>query len=79
VLPRERSPEALQKARTQQLPDGSEVHSLSSLLDHLGSLNRTLVLPQGAPPDTAFTLPARLTPLQERAFSLLGLNPAKIR
>jgi hypothetical protein len=79
VLPRERSPEALQKAHTQQLPDGSEVHSLSSPLDHLGSLNRTLVLPQGAPPDTALTLPARLTPLQERAFSLLGLNPAKIR
>ncbi|MGC8473100.1 MAG: IS1634 family transposase [Candidatus Dormibacteria bacterium] len=79
VLPRQRSPEALRKAHTQQLHDGTEVHSLASLLDHLGSLNRTLVLPHGAPAETAFTLPARLTPLQELAFSLLGLNPARIR
>lgn len=46
---------------------------------HLGSLNRTVVLPQGAPPDAAFNLAARLTPLQQRAFSRLGLNPARIR
>ena len=79
VLPRQRSPEALRKAHTQHQLDGTEVHSLASLLDHLGSLNRTLVLPHGAPADAAFTLPARLTPLQEQALSCLGLNPARIR
>ena len=50
-------------------PDGETVHDLSSLLNHLATLTRnTVVFPGGVRIDK-LALP---TPLQRRAFELIG-------
>ncbi|HEY5277943.1 MAG TPA: hypothetical protein VIK38_15660 [Coriobacteriia bacterium] len=42
----------------------------------MATLTRNLVVPAGAPDEAAFEITATLTPLQARAFALLGLSPA---
>jgi transposase len=64
------SPAAKQKkARGQQTSDGLPVHSFRTLLAELGTATRTR-LRVG---DHTFDQLARLTPLQEKAFQLLGV------
>ena len=63
-------------ARTHELPDGTPVHSLRTLLAEMATLTRNLVVPAGAPDEAAFEITATPTPLQARAFALLGLSPA---
>jgi transposase len=73
VKPAESSSSAKKKKTTKLTPDGLPVQSFSTLLANLGTRckNRCrMVLDPKAPPFTLLTDP---TPLQARAFSLLGL------
>jgi hypothetical protein len=70
---------AEEKARTQKTDDGAVCHSLRTLLVHLGTLTRsTIALPvQGSVTFERLTEP---TPLQRRAFELLGASiPLRFR
>ena len=73
VLPAQRSHAAMLKVHSQRQSDGSHVHSFGSLLEHLATLTRNRIrLPDGA----TFDKLSQPTPLQDRAFSLLGLKSA---
>lgn len=76
VAPAQRSEAALTKAHTQQLPDGTPVHSFRTLLAELATLTRNRVVPAGAPDEATFEIVATPTPLQARALALLNLTPA---
>jgi transposase len=78
VAPAQRSPQALGKASTKRLPDGSPVHSLRTLLKELATITRDRVLPEGALPEAAFELLTVPTETQGRALRLLGLNPSRL-
>lgn len=78
VAPAQRSAPALDKASTQQLPDGTAVHSFRTLLAELATLTRNRVVPAGAPDEAAFDIVAIPTPLQARALSLLDLTPTSV-
>ena len=67
-----RSAGALNKAHTQQLADGSPVHSWRTLLASLRTLTRNRVLPKDAPDAAAFELLATPTALQARALRLIA-------
>jgi hypothetical protein len=71
VTPAQRSPEALTKAQTQRLPDGTVVHDFSTLLEELATLSRQTIRMANAP--TSFHKLTSPTPLQQRAFSLLNI------
>jgi transposase len=69
VDPATRSASAKAKDAAKVTPDGETVHDLSSLLNHLATLTRnTIVFPGGVRIDK-LALP---TPLQRRAFELIG-------
>jgi hypothetical protein len=76
VGPAQRSPAALSKQTRGITADGLPVHSFRSLLADLATLTRNTV-------ETAIagagelTLYARPTPLQTRAFALLGISPER--
>ena len=73
VAPAKRSPAARAKAATKKNEEGLPVQSFRSLLKDLGTLVRNRVEPaDGAPPFDQDTVP---TPLQARAFELLGVSP----
>ncbi|TAM74096.1 MAG: IS1634 family transposase [Chloroflexota bacterium] len=72
VAPPQRSASALRKASTQQLTDGSPVHSWRTLVAALRSLTRNRVLPKGAPDAAAFEMVATPTPLQAKALALIA-------
>jgi Transposase DDE domain len=82
VLPARRSARAERKAHAHQLADGTEAHSWKTLLRALATLTRNHHEVRPAADSTAspvsFTLVADPTPLQTRAFQLLGL-PVKPR
>ncbi|NBC34230.1 MAG: tail length tape measure protein, partial [Alphaproteobacteria bacterium] len=50
------------------------VHSFRSLLADLATLTRNTVV-AAINPDHPFTITARPTPLQQKAFDLLGVTP----
>jgi hypothetical protein len=69
----ERSAAAERKATTRHIHDGLPVFSFRSLLADLASVTRnTMALAQS--PDAAFVLYPKLTPVQDRAFQLLGVS-----
>jgi hypothetical protein len=76
VGPAQRSPAATAKQTRGLTPDGLPVHSFQSLLADLATLTRnTVVTPlTGAGELTVY---ARPTPLQEKAFTLLGITPER--
>jgi hypothetical protein len=76
VAKAERSPSAIAKQTTGRTPDGLPVHSFASLLADLATLTRNTMLSALAP-EHPFTLTARPTPIQNKAFDLLGLPPAR--
>jgi hypothetical protein len=78
VAPAQRSEEALRKAHTRQLPDGTPAHNLRTLLAELGTLTRNRMRWPGAPADVAVEVVATATPLQQRALSLLGLSAGRL-
>lgn len=73
VAPARRSPAATDKAQTQRLPDGSEVHSFATLLEHMATLTKNRLRLRNT--EASFDKLATPTPLQARALQLLGLTP----
>lgn len=73
VAPAERSPRALEKARTKQTDEGLPVHSFQSLLKSLATIAKQYISPKlkGAVPFRKITAP---TPLQQKALNLLGVR-----
>ena len=75
VAPAEPSPAARRKVATRRTDDGMPVHSFRSLLSDLATLCLNQVsLPSN--PKYRFELPTQPTPLQARAFELLGVGLA---
>ena len=71
-----RSPAARDKESRGITPDGLRVHSFQSLLTDLATFTRNEVTTSAAPDRTLIVYP-RLTPLQQKAFDLLGIDPAR--
>jgi transposase len=78
VAPAPRSPGAVAKDRRQRTTDGLPVHSFRTLLATLATVVKNRVVPQGAEPTSAFHLFTQPTPLQQRAFDLLGIIPNRM-
>ena len=76
VGPRGRSAGARAKERDHRTPDGFPIHSFPTLLAELATLTRNRVVPAGAADEAAFDVLAEPTPLQARAFELIGVSPA---
>ena len=73
VAPAPRSPRAKAKAATKRTADGGPVHSFQTLLADLATLTLNQVRPLGADGATLDILTTP-TPLQQRAFELLGVS-----
>lgn len=78
VAPAPRSETAQRKDRTQRTADGFPVHSFRTLLASLGTLVKNRVILRGGDQRAAFDLLTQPTPLQQRAFHLLGLPPSAL-
>jgi hypothetical protein len=78
VAPPERSVEALAKERDHRTPDGLRVGSFATLMAELATLTRNRVVPAGLGEEAAFQIPSEPTPLQARAFELIGVAPASV-
>ena len=72
VAKAQRSPAAVTKQTTGRTDDGLPVHSFRTLLDDLATLTRNTLVTAIAP-GQPFALTARPTPLQQKAYNLLGL------
>jgi len=72
VAPARRSPSARAKDATKHTPGGQPVHSLATLLADLATIAANRIQP--APGQPGFTLITTPTPVQRRAFELLGLS-----
>ena len=73
VAPAQRSPEGQRKAVTHRTENGDPVHSFQTLLQDLGTVARNRIRFPNADETDMLTTP---TPLQETAFSLLGIRLA---
>ena len=74
VAPAKRSPAAMRKVTSRRTDDGMPVHSFRSLIADLATLALNKVsLPSNR--KYRFDLPTTPTPLQARAFELLGVSP----
>lgn len=72
VAPAKRSAQALRKASTHTLPDGSPAHSFRTLLDELSTIVRnTCRAPQSAKNAPTFTITTTPNATQQRALQLL--------
>ncbi len=69
VAPAQRSPSAFAKISRQRHDDGEAIHSYPTLLDELATLTRNTIIFAGGARITKLALP---TPLQRRAFELIG-------
>ncbi len=74
MQPARKPNDAKRKANSGRTDDGLPVHSFQTLLDDLATLTRNRVKTPAGEAATANVLP-RPTPLQERAFNLLGVRP----
>jgi Transposase DDE domain len=72
VAPAQRSPSARAKAATKVTADGGPVHSFQTLLADLATIAANHIQPTGGLP--GFTVITTPTPLQRRAFELLGVS-----
>ena len=75
VAKAQRSPSAVAKQTHGTTPDGFPVHSLQTLLADLATLARN-TLTTAIDPTHEFVVHTRPTELQQKAFDLLGVNPA---
>ncbi len=72
VQPATRSASAEAKASAKQTPEGETVHRFRGLLNHLATLTKNTIQPAGDLPSfDQLTVP---TPLQQKAFDLLGVS-----
>lgn len=69
-----RSPSAIEKETHGTTPDGLPVHSFQSLLADLATLAKNTVI-TALNPKYEFILHTRPTPIQHKAFDLLGIKP----
>src|SRR5271166_2285411 len=72
VAPAQRSEAAVRKQTTGVTPDGLPVHSFRTLLADLATLTRNTIVTAIAP-GLPLTVATRPTPVQQKAFDLLGL------
>jgi hypothetical protein len=72
VAPAQRLKAAIKKQTTGQTEDGLPVHSLRSLLDDLATLARNIII-TAITPNYPLTVLTRPTPIQRKAFDLLGV------
>jgi len=72
VRPARRSPGALAKSQKRHTEDGMPTHSFRSLLGDLATVTRNAV--HLRPTDSTFTVCATPTPMQKKAFDLLGVS-----
>jgi hypothetical protein len=70
-----RSQPAKAKDASKLAEDGLPVHSFSTLLQDLGTLTYNITYTQ-LNPQAKIVLTSRPTPVQQKAFALLGVNPA---
>mgnify|MGYP001571637713 CR=1 FL=1 len=75
---RDRSAGARAKERDHRTPDGLPVHSFGTLLGHLATLTENRIVPDGLDERAAFSQLSVPTPLQERAFELLGFSAGSV-
>lgn len=78
VAPPERSAAALAKERDHRTPDGLRVGSFATLMAELATLTRNRVVPAGLGEEAAFDVLSEPTPLQARAFELIGVSPGSV-
>jgi hypothetical protein len=78
VAPRARSASALAKERDHATSDGLRAGSFATLMGELATMTRNRVVPAGADEEAAFELLSEPTPLQARAFALIGVAPASM-
>jgi Transposase DDE domain len=78
VGPRDRSAGAIGKDREHRTADGLAVHSFGTLMAELATLTRNRVVPAGADERAAFDVLTEATPLQARAFELIGVSPVSL-
>jgi len=78
VAPPERSAGAIAKEHDHRTPDGLRVGSFVTLLAELATLTRNRVVPAGVDDAAAFELLSEPTPLQARAFALIGVAPGSV-
>jgi hypothetical protein len=78
VAPRGRSAAALARVCDHRTPDGLWAGSFTTVMGELATLTRNRVVPAGADERAAFDLPSEPTPLQARAFELIGVSPASV-
>jgi len=71
VAKAQRFPAALAKSAAGRTADGAPVHSFPTLLADLATLARNTVVTANAP-NRPFTILTRPTPIQQKAFDLLG-------
>ncbi|MDE3076879.1 MAG: IS1634 family transposase [Chloroflexota bacterium] len=74
VAPAPRSAAARRKEQRKRTEDKLPVQRFRVLLKRLSTVVQNRVLPAGADPSVAFDLLTQPSPLQQRAFDLLGLN-----
>jgi transposase len=77
VAPAQRSPKALRKAHTKKTDEGSPVHSFHTLLEDLATVVKNQIKPKGLELDP-FVKITNPTPLQQKAFDLLGVSPYRM-
>jgi hypothetical protein len=78
VAPTEPSAAVKSKKAIKRNANGDRVHSFAGLIDHLGTMTRnTMRMPLAK--KHRFTLLSKSTPLQEAAFTLLGLDPQRVQ
>ena len=74
VAPAQRSSQTKGKEQRKHNAEGFPVQSFGELLSDLATLTRNSIEPADAP-GCHFTQHSEPTPLQRRAFELLGVNP----
>ncbi len=75
VAKAQRSPSAVSKQAKGRTEDGLPVHSFQTLIADLMTLTRNTVV-TALTPDDPFTITAKPTPIQQKAFNLLGVSVA---
>jgi Transposase DDE domain len=73
VAPAQRSPQAQRKVATKLAADNTPLHSFHTLLSDLATVAKNRLLPNTSDP-LPFDLITTPTPVQQRAFDLLGVN-----
>ena len=75
VAPAQRSAKALRKAKTKRTEQGAPVHSFDTLIKDLATVVKNRVRPLSTEGTVEFNVVTTPTPLQNRAFDLLGVRP----